>query len=87
MIICYEGKPGEGMQLHRNRDQWASIADFLTRQNLHLVLQAREREASAQAQAAAGQRSAAAAALGAAQTLPVGNHGNHGEIVAKGVSA
>ena len=68
----------------RNRAQWQSIADFLTRQNLHLVLQAREREAGAQAQAAAGQRSAAAAALGAAQTLPVGNHG---EIVAKGVSA
>ncbi|MDH1255923.1 hypothetical protein N5C67_25110 [Comamonas thiooxydans] len=83
MIFAYEGKPGEGMQL-RNQAQWMSVADFLTRQNLHLVLQAREREASAQAQAAAGQRSAAAAALGAAQTLPVGNHG---EIVAKGVGA
>ena len=83
MISAYEGKPGEGMQ-YRNQAQWMSVADFLTRQNLRLVLQAREREASAQAQAAAGQRSAAAAALGAAQTLPVGNHG---EIVAKGVSA
>ena len=82
-ITVYIGKPGEGMQ-YRNQAQWMSVADFLTRQNLHLVLQAREREASAQAQAAAGQRSAAAAALGAAQALPVGNHG---EIVAKGVSA
>ena len=66
----------------RNRAQWMSVADFLARQNLGLVLQAREREASAQAQAAGQQR--AAAALGAAHSIPVGNHG---EIVAMGVSA
>ena len=60
-ITVYTGKPGEGMQ-YRNRAQWQSIADFLSRQNLREVL---ERQC-------------------AAQTLPVGNHG---EIVAKGVSA
>lgn len=76
-ITMYTGKPGEGMQ-YRNRAQWQSIADFLSRQNLREVL---ERQCAAEA----SKRSAvAAAAQGAAQTLPVGNHG---EIVAKGVGA
>lgn len=48
MIYAYEGKPGEGMQ-YRNRAAWMSVADFLARQNLHLVLQARARSAAAQA--------------------------------------
>ncbi|MGW8423338.1 hypothetical protein [Comamonas sp. HJ-2] len=80
MISVYEGKPGEGMQ-YRNQAQWMSIADFLTRQNVRLVLQARQRSVAA---SAAGAAQAASAALGASQTLPVGNHG---EIVAKGVGA
>lgn len=80
MISAYEGKPGEGMQ-YRNQAQWMSIADFLTRQNVRLVLQARQRSVAA---GVAGAAQAASAAQGASQTLPVGNHG---EIVAKGVSA
>jgi len=77
MISVYEGKLGEGMQ-YRNQAQWMSIADFLTRQNLHLVL-ARQRSVAA---SVAGAAQAASAAQGASRTLPVGNHG---EIVAKGV--
>ena len=80
MISAYDGKPGEGMQLCRNRAQWMSVADFLSRQNLGLVLQARQRSVAA---GVAGAAQAASAAPGASQTLPVGNHG---EIVAKGVS-
>lgn len=87
MIRPYEGYPGEGMQLHRNRDQWASIADFLTRQNLAIVLQAR---AAAARGPACGDTSAAAPAAinfggyapAYSSSVPVGNHG---EIVAKGV--
>ena len=75
MISAYEGKPGEGMQ-YRNRAQWQSIADFLTRQNLAIVLRA-------QAAAARGPACGDTSAAGEARTLPVGNHG---EIVAKGVS-
>ncbi len=78
MISDYEGKPGEGMQ-YRNQAQWMSIADFLTRQNVRLVLKARQRSVAA---SVAGAAQAASAAQGASQTLPVGNHG---EIVAKGV--
>lgn len=80
MISAYEGKPGEGMQ-YRNQAQWMSIADFLTRQNVRLVLQARQRSVAA---GVAGAAQAASAAQGASQTLP---GGNHGEIVAKGVGA
>lgn len=80
MISAYEGKPGEGMQ-YRNQAQWMSVADFLTRQNLAQVLQARQRCVAA---SVAGAAQAASAAQGASQTLPVGNHG---EIVAKGVGA
>lgn len=74
MIYAYEGKPGEGMQLHRNRDQWASIADFLTRQNLAIVLQARA--AAARGPACGGGAAAAQAAInfggyGGADTSPV----------------
>lgn len=80
MIRPYEGYPGEGMQLHRNRDQWASIADFLTRQNLAIVLQAR---AAAARGPACGDTSAAAPAAikfgGYApaypSSVPVGNTG------------
>lgn len=57
-----------------NRAQWLSIADFLARQNLCIVLQKRARSAAAPALAGGS----GAAAL---KTLPVGNHG---EIVAKG---
>lgn len=77
-ITVYTGKPGEGMQ-YRNQAQWMSIADFLTRQNLRLVLQARELSVAA---SVAGAAQAASAAQGASQPLPVGNHG---EIVVKGV--
>ena len=63
--------------VNRNRAQWQSIADFLTRQNLAIVLRA-------QAAAARGPACGDTSAAGEARTLPVGNHG---EIVAKGVSA
>ncbi|MEQ6471608.1 hypothetical protein [Comamonas sp. wu1-DMT] len=63
----------------RNSAQWQSIADFLTRQNLRQVLKAR-----AQAAAARGPACGDTSVAGEARTLPVGNHG---EIVAKGVSA
>lgn len=63
----------------RNKAAWLSVSDFLTRQNLHRVL-ARQRSVAA---GVAGAAQAASAAPGASQTLPVGNHG---EIVAKGVS-
>ena len=61
----------------RNQNQWRSIADFLTRQNLRLVLQERARSAAAQALACGSEAQGAQLS-----TLPVGNHG---EIVAKGV--
>ena len=67
--------------MSRNHTQWMSIADFLARQNVRLVLQARQRSVAA---SVAGAAQAASAAQGASQALPVGNHG---EIVAKGVSA
>ena len=63
--------------MNRNQNQWRSIADFLTRQNLRLVLQERARSEAAQALACGS--GAQGAQL---STLPVGNHG---EIVAKGV--
>ena len=74
MIICYDGKPGEGMQLHRNRDQWTSIADFLSRQNFALVMQSRA--AAARGPACGGGAAVAQAAInfggyGAAETSPV----------------
>ena len=65
--------------MSRNQNQWRSIADFLTRQNLRLVLQERARSEAAQALACGS--GAQGAQL---STLPVGNHG---EIVAKGVGA
>lgn len=70
----------------RNRAQWLSIADFLVRQNFREVMKARMRAelAGAQAQAAGGQQRAAAAALGAAHSIPVGNHG---ETFVTGVGA
>ena len=59
--------------MSRNRDQWASIADFLARQNLAIVLQAR---AAAARGPACGGGAAAQAAInfggyGAAETSPV----------------
>lgn len=69
MIYVCEGKPGEGMQ-YRNRAAWMSVADFLARQNLRHVLQARARSAAAQALACGS------AAQGAAHSIPVGNHGD-----------
>ena len=61
--------------MSRNHNQWRSIADFLTRQNLAIVLRA-------QAAAARGPACGDTSAAGEARALPVGNHG---EIVAKGV--
>lgn len=61
----------------RNRAQWQSIADFLTRQNLVIVLKAR-------AAAARGPACGDTSAAGEARALPVGNHG---EIVGMGVGA
>lgn len=67
MIYAYEGKPGEGMQ-YRNRAVWMSIGDFLARQNLRQVLNAR----SAEGVPACGEVSARSAA----RFIPVGNHGD-----------
>ncbi|WP_182284073.1 hypothetical protein [Comamonas testosteroni] len=63
----------------RNKAAWLSISDFLTRQNLGLVLQARQRSVAA---GVAGAAQAASAAQGASHFIPVGNHG---EIVGMGV--
>ena len=73
--LAAPGRVGAG---GTNDAAWRSIADFLTLQNLRLVLQARARSAAAQALACGS------AAQGAAQTLPVGNHG---EIVLQGADA
>lgn len=70
MIYAYEGKPAEGMQ-YRNRAAWMSVSDFLSRQNLHLALQAR-----AKAAAARGPACGDASAAGEARFIPVGNHGD-----------
>ena len=88
MIVCYDGKPGEGMQLHRNRDQWTSIADFLARQNLSIVLQSRA--AAARGPACGGGAAAAQAAInfggyGAAETSP-GPVSNTGTTSTRGVA-
>lgn len=81
MIYAYEGKPGEGMQ-YRNRAAWMSFADFLARQNLHLVLQARAQAAAARGPACGDTSAAGEAAInfggyaGAYPTpVPVGNTG------------
>ena len=74
MISVYQGKPGEGMTFPRNRAAWMSIADFLTHQNLRLVLKAR----SAEGAPACGEGSARSAEV---HSIPVGNHG---EIVSTG---
>ena len=70
-------------QQYRNRAQWMSVADFLSRQNLRLVLQAKQREAAAARGPACGDTSAVALAAinfggycGAYSTsVPVGNTG------------
>ena len=69
--------------MSRNTAQWMSIADFLARQNYRLVVQAHERKARARS-AAAQALACGSAAQGAAQSLPVGNHG---EIVLGGAVA
>lgn len=51
----------------RNQSAWFSVADFLTRQNLALVLAARA--------SAPGKRSAGADEGAGLSTLPDGNHG------------
>lgn len=82
-VSTYQGKPGEGMQ-YRNRAAWMSIGDFLARQNLHLVLQARARSAAAQASAcgSAAQGAQAQSAINFGgyvgaypSSVPVGNTG------------
>lgn len=83
MIRLTQGKPGEGMQyqFHRNRAQWLSVADFLTRQNLRQVLQ--QRQSAAARGPACGDTSAAGEAAinfggyGGAypSSVPVGNTG------------
>lgn len=60
----------------RNRNQWLSVASFLSLQNLRTVLQARRAEGAPLAGEAAARRAAS-------QPLPVGNHG---EIIVKGQS-
>ena len=62
--------------MSKNCAQWMSIADFLTHQNLRLVLKERARSGAAQA-LACGSEAQGAQLL----TLPVGNHG---EIVLQG---
>ena len=83
MIYVCEGKPGEGMQ-YRNRAAWMSVADFLARQNLRQVLQARARSEAAQAlacgSAAQGQAAISAINFGGyagayPSSVPVGNTG------------
>ena len=72
------------MSSDRNRAAWMSIADFLSRQNLHLVLQARARSAAAQAlacgSAAQGTQAPSAINFGGyagayPSSVPVGNTG------------
>ena len=63
-----------------NVPAWMSIADFLTHQNLRIVLKARARSSEA-AGAVDAPRGAGAAQGAEVQTLPVGNHG---EIVLQG---
>lgn len=53
----------------RNYGAWLSVADFLTLQNLRIVLAARA--------SASGERSADAAAGADLSTLPDGNHGEY----------
>ncbi len=57
----------------RNRAAWLSISDFLARENLREVLQARAARAAAPASVSAG----AAASAAALQPLPDGNHGEN----------
>ena len=66
------------MSNDRNRAAWMSVADFLARQNLRQVLEARARSVAAQASACGS------AAQGAAYSIPVGNHG---EIVLQGAKS
>lgn len=85
MISAYQAKPSEGMQ-YRNRAAWMSVADFLARQNLHLVLQARA--AAARGPACGGGAAAAQAAInfggyGGAETSPV-PVSNTGTTLARG---
>lgn len=71
--LAAPGCAGAGGTNSRNRNQWLSVASFLALQNLGLVLQARGADG--------GEGRDRSSAARAAQTLPVGNHG---EIVAKG---
>ncbi|MBN9365719.1 MAG: hypothetical protein J0H59_01655 [Comamonadaceae bacterium] len=57
----------------RNRAAWLSISDFLARENLREVLQAR----AAEARAHAGVSACAGASAAALQSLPDGNHGEN----------
>ncbi len=66
--------------MSKNCAQWMSIADFLTHENLRIVLRARARSSEA-AGAVGAPRGASAAQAAQALTLPVGNHG---EIVLQG---
>lgn len=57
----------------RNRAAWLSISDFLARENLREVLQARAAEALSHA----GVSACAGASAAALQSLPDGNHGEN----------
>ena len=80
-FIHEECKCRVAARAEHNKARWLSISNFLATQNLRQVLQARQRSVAA---GVAGAAQAASAAPGASHSLPVGNHG---EIVAKGVSA
>lgn len=54
----------------RNRDQWVSVADFLTLENLRAVLKKRSAEGAPLAGKVAAQRAAS-------QAIPDGNHGDN----------
>lgn len=62
----------DGRTPSRNVGAWLSVADFLTLQNLRIVLAARA--------SASGKRSADAAAGADLSTLPDGNHGEITEV-------
>ncbi len=67
---------GQGVGTQRNRAAWLSIADFLARQNLRMVLAARAAQ-RAEGAPLAGEASAPCAA---ASALPVGNHGENQDL-------
>lgn len=70
---------GVGAKQSRNRDQWLSLADFLTLENLRIVLQKRAQAGQAQRRTAQGANSAinfgGCEQAGISHAVPVGNTG------------